>query len=248
MICKNCSADISEEVLLCPYCGTENSQVAKKQQQEYIDDYKQRKQALKNVPEKVVKKTTKGLFYVAGGVLATVILLFIVIMAFSKFTRADMLAKQEKELERLENYYSAEDYYSMSKYLDKINKRGGSYEKYLRIAELYDDMDWHIGNLESNAEYIKTMDLDALNVENDIGWCIAELTKIAEMEELEFPYGEENGALYIKSQYYTALKKYALLTDEEIESAVMNTDLNSPDNDYMELAEISIQRMEEHFR
>ena len=39
-----------------------------------------------------------------------------------------------------------------------------------------------------------------------------------------------------------------LLTEEEIDSAVKATDLNSADNDYMELAEISIQRMEEQFR
>ena len=85
-------------------------------------------------------------------------------------------------------------------------------------------------------------------MENYLEWCIEELAKIHEMEELDFPYGEKTGVLYIKEQYYTALKEYALLTEEEIDSAVKATDLNSFDNDYMELAEISIQRMEEQFR
>jgi hypothetical protein len=136
----------------------------------------------------------------------------------------------------------------MTKYLDKIDKRGGSYEKYRRVARLYDNMDWYIENLQSNAEFAKKIDLDAVNVENYLEWCIEELAKIHEMEELEFPYGEKTGVLYIKQQYYTALKEYALLTEEEIDSAVKATDLNSFDNDYMELAEISIQRMEEQFR
>ena len=248
MICKNCSAKISKDELLCPYCGTENSEVAQREQQDYIEGDEKKKRALKKVPEKVVKKTTKGFFYVAGGIFGAVILLLIVSGAFSKLTQADMLSKQEKELEKLEEYYLSGEYAAMTKYLDKIDKRGGSYEKYRRVARLYDNMDWYIENLQSNAEFAKKIDLDAVNVENYLEWCIEELAKIHEMEELEFPYGEKTGVLYIKQQYYTALKEYALLTEEEIDSAVKATDLNSFDNDYMELAEISIQRMEEQFR
>lgn len=248
MICKNCGAEISEDELLCPYCGTENLKVAQKEQQNYIEGYEKRKRALKKVPEKVVKKTTKGFFYVAGGIFGTVILLLIVSVAFSKITRADMLSKQEKELEKLEKYYVSGEYASMTAYLDKIDKRGGSYEKYRRVAELYENMDWYIENLKSNAEFAKKIDLDAVNVEIYLEWCFEELAEIREMEELEFPYEEKAGVLYIKEQYYKALKEYALLTEEEIDSAVKSTDLNSSDNDYMELAEISIQRMEEQFR
>ena len=39
MICKNCSAKISDDILLCPYCGTENLKVAQKEQQDYIESY-----------------------------------------------------------------------------------------------------------------------------------------------------------------------------------------------------------------
>lgn len=248
MICKNCGAKINADELLCPYCGTENQEVAQKQQRDYIEDYAKKKRGLKKVPETVVKKTTKGFFYVAGGIFGAVILLLIVSVAFSKLTRADMLSRQEKELEKLEKYYVSGEYAAMTEYLDKIDKRGGSYEKYRRIAELYDNMDRYIENLKSNAEFVQKIDLDAVIVETYLGWCIEELARIYEMEELEFPYGEKTGALYIKEQYYTAIKDYALLTEDEINSAVKNTDLNSSDNDYMELAEISIQRMEEQFR
>ena len=46
MICKNCGAKIGQDILLCPYCGTENSDVAKKEQQDYINDYEKKKQEL----------------------------------------------------------------------------------------------------------------------------------------------------------------------------------------------------------
>lgn len=246
MLCKNCGAKISEEELLCPYCGTENLKVAQKEQRDYIEGYKEKKRALEKVPQKVMKNTTKWLVYGASSVLGITILLILVVMAFSKLTQGDMLAKQEKELAKLEKYYEAGDYESMSKYLDKVVRRGGSYDKYWRIADLYDSMDWQIEALASNAEYVKTIDLDATDVETDIERCVVVLAEIQEMEELEFPYDEKTGVLYIKDQYISALKEYALLTDEEIESAVLNFDDNG--NDYMELAEISIQRMEEKFR
>ena len=30
MFCKNCGAEIAEDILLCPYCGAENEEVAEK--------------------------------------------------------------------------------------------------------------------------------------------------------------------------------------------------------------------------
>ena len=93
---------------------------------------------------------------------------------------------------------------------------------------------------------MKTIDLDAINVESHIEWCIESLAQIYEWEEMDFPYGERDGVLYAKEQYMNALKTYMLFTEEEIESAVLA--YIDGERDYMELAEIGIQRMEEHFR
>lgn len=246
MICKNCSAEISDDILLCPYCGAENQQVAQKEQQDYIEDYKVKKKNLKKVPDKVVKKTTKGLVYGAGIILGILILSMIVIFAFSGLTKGDELAKQEKELAKLEEYYVSGDYETMSQYYQEVYNSGGSYEKYNRVSSVYSSLDWHIDMLKSDTEYVKTIDLDAINVENHIEWCIAPLSRIYEWEEMDFPYGEEEGALYVKEKYMDAFKTYMLLSEEEIESAVfMYID---GERDYMELAEIVIQRMEEHFK
>lgn len=246
MICKNCSAKISDDILLCPYCGTENLKVAQKEQQDYIESYERKKRKLKKVPEKVVRNTTQGLLYGAGITLGVIILSIIVVMAFSKITTGDALAKQEKELEKLEAFYVAGDYEAMGQYLNEINKWGGSFEKYNRVSDAYSSVNWHIRVLQDDAEYVKTIDLDAINVESHIEWCIESLAQIYEWEEMDFPYGERDGVLYAKEQYMNALKTYMLFTEEEIESAVLT--YIDGERDYMELAEIGIQRMEEHFR
>ena len=246
MICKNCSAKIRDDVLLCPYCGTENQKVAQKEQQDYIDGYESKKRKLKKVPEKVVRKTTKGLVYGAGITLGIIILALIVVTAFSKIITGDALAKQEKELAKLEEYYKAGEYEAMSNYLEKIDKWGGSYEKYNRVSSVYSAMDWHVEMLKDDTEYVKEIDLDAMSVESHIEWCIEPLAEIYEWEEMDFPYGEKDGALYVRKQYMNAFKDYMLLTDEEIESAILM--YLDGERDYMELAEIAIQRMEEHFR
>lgn len=246
MVCKNCGATMDENEVVCPYCGTENFEVAKKQQEEYVKEYRHKKKVVKTVPERFVRKTTKTMFYIAGGVLAAIILLLIVAGAFSRVASGALLATQKKELEKLEKYYSAGDYEAMCDYLESIHKWGGSYEKYDRIYRLYMGMDWKIEAIKSNLEYVGIIELDASDVESDIERCIAELAKITEMEKLGFPYGEKEGVLFIKSQYTDTLKTYAFLTDAEIESAV--SIYKEDGNDYLELAEISIQRMEENVR
>lgn len=246
MICKNCGAKISDTTLLCPFCDTENEKVAKKQQEDYVNYYEQKKEDLKKTPERVVKNTAKILIYGAAGLLIAFILNFIVLYAFSKVTDADLLAKQQEEIEILENYYQAGDYDNMCKYLDLFKKNGGSYEKYIRVAELYEGMDWRIELLRENYEAIGEKELNAVYVESDFECCIKVLDEIAEIEEYDFPYNEQAGVLYVKDVYITALKQYMFLTDEEIESAV--SIYNEDENDYMELAEIAILRMEENIQ
>ena len=246
MICKNCSAEISDDILLCPYCGTENQKVAEKEQQDYIDGYRRKKNNLSQVPNRVVAKTTKGLVYGVGAIIGFIVLAVLVIGAFSGLVSGNALAKQEKEIAKLEKYYAEGDYEAMSQYYEKVGRGGGSYEKYKRASNIYSGMEWDLEMLKSDTSYVKTIDLDANSVENHIEWCLEPLAKISEWEEMDFPYGEETVALYVKEQYMNALQTYTRLTEREIKSAVLM--YQDGERDYMELAEIAIQRMEEHFR
>lgn len=243
MVCKNCGAKMEDGELLCQYCGTENSEVAKKQQEAYLEGYKKKRDELKNAPKKVLKKTTKTLFYALAILLGGLALILVVIFAFSKVTSGDLLAQQEEEIERLEQYYIAGDYETMCDYFAQIGKRGGSYEKYDRIYDIYWDLDDNIATLKNEWEYAGVIELEVTGVERAIEACIGRLAEIKEMEDFDFPYGEKEGALYVREQYMQALKSYMFLTEEEIESAI--SVYSEEENDYLELAEIAISRMEE---
>lgn len=246
MICKNCSAQVDKTQRICPYCGSENFDIAKKEQDDYIKEFGRKKRKLRHIPEKFVNKTSKILLYLAAGIFVCILLAIAVVAVFSKATKGDILENQEKELAKLEEYYAAGEYNNMCNYMENIRRRGGKYEKYDRIANLYRAMDWKIEALQLNPDFIKNIDLPVSDVEDDIERCILELARIREMEEADFPYGEKDGALYIKNEYMSALVKYAFLTEEEIENAV---DIYSEEGtDYTFLAEVSIQRMEEAFR
>ncbi len=245
MICKNCGAKIDDEILLCPFCQTENETVARKEQEDYINGIYEKKKNLKNVPQKVANKVTKYLLYGVAGILVVAFLVVMVVSAFSKVTQSSNLAVQDKELEKLEGYYQAGEYEKMGEYLDKINKRGGSYEKYIRIAELYESMEWHLECMQLDMQFTKSSGYvgDSEQIETELLWYLEALSTIAQMEELDFPYGEEEGALYIKERYVNGMMNYLLLSEAEIENAVIT--YGEGNRDYMELSEIVIERLEE---
>ena len=190
-----------------------------------------------------MKKVTTKILYVACCIIGIFALLIIVIMAFSRITAGDSLVKQQEEIAKLEEYYQSGDYEKMCDYLESIEKRGGSYEKYTRIYQLYVSVDWKIEAVINSVEYSEP---DVIYVEECLEWCLGELATIDKMESLDFPYGEREGALYIKERYMSALEEYLLLTEDEINTAV--SDYSENGNDYMELAEIAVQRVEENSR
>lgn len=196
------------------------------------------------VDKKSGKEKTKGvikrILYVAVSILGVITLILLIIPAFFRVLDGDSLAQQEEELAKLEKYYQDDNYEEMSKYLTDIDKNGGDYEKYVRLCELYKNMNQGIEKLEGIQE-IEEIEVEYL--QETLRMCMHDLSRIAEMEELNFPYNEEQGATYIRIQYEEALKQYMRLTEDEIATAVASyVDENT---DYMELAEIASLRIEE---
>lgn len=196
------------------------------------------------VDKKSGKEKTKGvikrILYVAVSILGVITLILLIIPAFFRVLDGDSLAQQEEELAKLEKYYQDDNYEEMSQYLTDIDKNGGDYEKYVRLCELYENMKQGIENLERIEE---TAEIKVEYLQETLQVCMRDLSRIAEMEELNFPYDEEKGALYIRTQYEETIKQYLLLTEDEIATAVRS--YMGEETDYMELAEIALQRIEE---
>lgn len=189
---------------------------------------------------KSVKKIVKPLLYVVFSILGIFALLLIVVPAFFKVAQGDSLARQEKEIAKLEKYYQNGNYDKMCEYYSDIDKSGGDYEKYGRICILYENMNQGLEALEKIEEY---EEIETEYLQECLKMCMSQLSELDEMESLGFPYGEDEGAMYIKLQYTDALKKYMCLTEDEITTAA-NSYVDD-ETDYMELAEIAAQRIEE---
>lgn len=240
MICKNCGAEIDEKLLLCPYCNSENEKVAQKEQNEYIEDYKNKIKELESVPDRMIKKSSKAMLLVAGISLIVFLMCIIIGYGASKCVGDDSIEKRDKHIDKLEKYYDDGDYEKIGDYLDSKNLYGTFYEKYRRTYDLYDGMDWKIESIEREVEFIEKYDADVSNVATSIGYVMGELEKIRKIEEEGFIYEEEDAILYIKSRYFEILKEKMMITEQEIEAGI---------DEYIEtkncekLAEIVIERI-----
>ncbi|MBE5939607.1 MAG: hypothetical protein E7266_04330 [Lachnospiraceae bacterium] len=240
IICESCGGLYNKKAAICPYCGRENESVALKEQQDYIDSYNRKIKSVyrtepKNAKQKV-QKANKAIYIAAVALIAAFMLIIGasgLIVATINLSEKFALQNQEKNLVKLENYYEKGDYEAIGKLLNKIeDSYGVTYEKYTTAYDWYDRLKFHTDIMKDNVEYEKYR--SAEDFAEYFSWFFAELSDIEAHREKGFVYGEEEAAIYVKEQYYTNLKQYMLLTDEEIEQATMMYDSEA---DYKELAE-----------
>ena len=249
--CSNCGAWLEDNIQVCPYCGYENEDMAKAEQDEALEIYEEMTRDLGVRHHKVVKKSSKYVVLIGLSIFALFIVGVILSWAISSCQADNSLANQKKELAKLESYYVDKDYASMTKYMNKLGYRGASYEKYKRVAEQYDNMEWRIDAIVSESEFIAKIDLKTEDVARAMSYAFKEMVQIKLMEEEGFRYGEEEGMVYIWECYESAFKKYMLLTEDEIEAAVekgkeayISDDYDSDDvTPYEDAASIAIDRI-----
>lgn len=247
MICKNCGSEYIDGLLQCPYCGTEDTKEAAEQQKEYIEEYKDKIDGLKDIPEQVARK---GKSKATNAIIAVVVLtvfVCIVVAIVSSLLGANELEHQEKHLAKLEELYQEKDFDELESYYEKVNIRGGDFTKYERVLDLYERL-YYIDSLKLTYENVrdcseKVEEMESL--QKNLSDVFDVLYEINEIEEEGFPYDEEEGILYLKEIYIDALKEYALLTDEEIEEGILIYE--DDEKVYSELGEIVLKRLNERF-
>lgn len=247
MICKNCGSELIDGLLQCPYCGTEDTKEAVEQQKEYIEEYKDKIEGLKDMPERVAKKGKSKTTNVLIFLMLLSVCMCIVVAIISSLLGGNKLQNQENYLEKLEELYQEKDFDELEAYYKKINMRGGSFTKYSRVIDVYERL-YYIDSLKLNYEQVRDYSKPIEEMEylqEDFGDVFGVLYDVKKFEEQDFPYGEEEGILYLKEIYVDALKEYALLTDEEIEEGILM--YVEEEADYSELVEIALQRLNEKF-
>ena len=141
MICKSCSAEYDDNVLVCPYCGSENKEAARELKEDILENYDREAEQIEKMaeqyPEKTARKWTKTIVCVAAVVLALGIVLGIIAIVAGKISVNVGYKSSQKHLERLEALYMAGDYAGIEEYLDQKDLYDVTYEKYTEIERVY---------------------------------------------------------------------------------------------------------------
>lgn len=247
MICESCGGKYDDHLMLCPYCGSENMACAVEEQQDYIENYEEKKKNLDKVPGEIAKKASRHVVRIAAVLTVVFLAVLGIVWAVSRISADRALEKQQKQIQKLEEYYQSGDYHGMSEYLEESGAYGVSYRKYDQMSEIYDRFELIRGTMESCREtmdiYVRDQDTErALHlVIWDLSDCFSQLKQIRGIEEEGFPYGNEDGMREVESRYREILESRYLLNEEEIEEGISRYE--DSQTDYTDMAEDALQRM-----
>lgn len=177
--------------------------------------------------------------------LVIVIFFLLGLWGVSKFQAQQALKKQNQHLEKLEKYYTNEDFEGMYEYIQKHDIRGAhTYKKYTEVSWIYHSMSWHLESLRENREFAKQGTLQPEYLAFDLSMVFEDLYDLWTLEEQGFLYGEEDAVLKLREIIQKELKGTMLLTEEEIEEGFDLAKEEAEQEAYEKLAKISIKRME----
>jgi hypothetical protein len=138
MICKYCGAEFEDNVLECPFCHGENTELAdrmyKKQVGEVIGKIKNVKEETKKEERRISKKAVK-VFIISVAVLVAAIALTHLASEVSSVANVNMEKEQEKAyLAELDAYYQKGDYDGLSEYYYSSSTFSFRAEKYHEVV------------------------------------------------------------------------------------------------------------------
>ena len=217
MICKNCGAEIDDTILLCPYCNTENEEVAAEEHRDEVNFILNQAEELKTRPERISKKVNHKVSRIAFFATAGFLVLLLAVFVLSRIFGDRSVAKMEKKLAKLEAFYAAGDYEGMSVCLDELEDTyGEQFKKYRNVWRVYHWLDSQENSYEYVKEYIGTEYLDAEELAGELSRSQDLLYEIWQAEEAGFRYGESQGMLYVRNEIYRMMKEATGITEEEI--------------------------------
>lgn len=247
MICESCGGRYEDDMLLCPYCGTENPALAAKEQQAYMAQYEEKTRKLDELPEQLARRASGR----AGRTACIAACFFLAALlagwGVSRIAASRALEKQQKQVQKLEEYYQAGEYGLMADYLEEIDGSGATFEKYDQMGEIYERFVWTKNFVEDYQDEIRECLQEqeterALNlISCDLSDCFCQLRRIREIGEEGFPYENGDGMREIEERYVELLGSTYLLDGEEVEEGISRYE--SAETDYTDLAGLALQRL-----
>ena len=195
MICKSCSAEYDDNILVCPYCGTENKKAAQELKEDILETYdreaEQIKRSAEQYPEKTARKWTKNMMYAVAVIVTLGIVVGILSIVVGKVSVSVGHKNEQKHLTQLEELYQAKDYAAVNEYLTDKELWGSSYEKYDEIARVSS----YYSYMENDMMYIEDVLAGEMSDEEKTSlvsrWCESVLKDAASVLRLSKEYSAD---------------------------------------------------------
>lgn len=226
MYCKNCGAEYENDLAECPYCGAENYKKSVEEHRKVVNDYQQKTQNIRMLPQRVSRKAVKlvGIFLIAIVVIA--IVGSFIVGKVQEIESEREYKERMGTLEELEELYQAGEYLELYRMWqeDRYDGYRGAFAKYWRVGDLANHYEECLDGVEDDIELaLMAEEIGMSNGEeclSTIGYCILGMTYCKQYESEDYPYGEEDGVIYYYEKSMAFLKEYFLLTEEEIEQGI----------------------------
>lgn len=141
MICINCGGEYADNLLKCPYCGTQNDIVAEEEKRSTLKSYdaqaKEIEKEEKAYPKKRANELTKKILKVIGILALAAVFATLLFNAFVRRMDAKEYAGVDKDKKILSELMEQRDYDGMNRYLEKNGIKVSEYEIYEQVLDSY---------------------------------------------------------------------------------------------------------------
>lgn len=248
MQCPYCGYEYDDKEPRCPFCATENTGAARKQQQSVLRTLEDETEDIRRMPEKMLSQANRKTAAAFGGILTILILLIILVIAGSFTFRFFQSHSTSRNLKRLEACLQEKDYNRLLELMNHIDSYEPVYSKYSEIADTYrymsyleNDLEWFY---ESRDNPYSTDENTAIALSYAMGDCLDTLSTGRQYMEDGLIQDNEDALENICSQAEDTLTLTFQLTEEEIRE-LLDMELYYYDSDsVLPYAELVLKRME----
>lgn len=248
MQCPYCGYEYDDKEPKCPFCATENTGVAREQQQAVFRSLDQETEEIRRMPEKMRKQTDRkaaGIFII---VLAFIIFLTVLIILASFGIRTFQSHSTERNSEKMETLLQEKDFDGLMALADELDSYDPAYDKYFEVVYTYRSMSYLTEDLEwfydAREDSYSTWEIMASSLSYAICDCMNALSTGREYLDDGLILGNEDALENICSQAENTLTLTFRLTEEEIQE-LLDMELYYYDSEsVLPYAELALERME----
>ncbi len=230
MKCVNCGAKLAPDTLICPFCGSENTEEAREQHEEELQEIYDKIGDDRAVENEVVHKANRSAGKIALFAICGIAFICLAVYMISGLRARNAYRDQHGALNVMEQYYQAGDYEAAADYYETHELSGPTYGKYehtkdalhwLEYARKYmKDGDYFLQWIPEDADYQEWEESIVDNITFELDSAFFGLYKIQKMREDGYVYHEQAVVEYAENLVISDLKQYYALTDQEIVDGV----------------------------